>query len=128
MQTSHTSQPHNQPTVAAFDTPHTRQQYSSDFKSEKALTRADIIELFRQEFRIANNQQTNGQQYRDRRTFDGLSVCSYCKKKGSRGLCVSTPDSPTRMALEITLTPLAEGQGVILTAHPPGPTTTTLNY
>lgn len=48
-------------------------------------------------------------------------VFAHIAKKWSRGLCVSTPDSPTRMALGITLTPLAEGQGVILTAHPPGP-------
>ena len=72
--------------VAAYSQPY-NQAYNnipprSQFSQGRPLGRDDITEIVRQEIRRSGNEQAHGQNYRNRRTFDGRPICNYCKKIG----------------------------------------------
>lgn len=66
------------PSVAAYDGNNSRTNHSH----ERPLGRDDIVQLIRQEFRRPGNQQLQGPDYRNQRTFDGRPICNYCRKPG----------------------------------------------
>lgn len=72
-----------EPKIAAYNTPFTSNNASrANHSYEKPLGRDEITQIITQELRRSRNQQTQGQDYRNRRTFDGKPICNYCKKVG----------------------------------------------
>ena len=73
----------DEPKIAAYNAPFT---YSNspraEYQREKPLGREEITQIIRQEIRRTRNQQLQGQDYRNRRSFDGRPICNYCKKVG----------------------------------------------
>lgn len=73
----------DEPRVAAINTPFTSHNSPrTNTPHERPLSREDILQIIRQEFRRSRNQQAQGQDYRNRRTFDGRPICNYCRKSG----------------------------------------------
>ena len=72
-----------EPKIAAYNAPFTTSQAPrAGYSQEKPLGRDEITQLIRQELRRSRNQQSQGQDYRNRRTFDGRPICNYCRKPG----------------------------------------------
>lgn len=72
-----------EPKVAAYNTPFTSgQTQRTNYSHSMPLTRDDVAQIIRQEMRRAKNQETQGQDYRNRRSFDGRPICRYCRKVG----------------------------------------------
>jgi len=72
-----------QPKLAAYDVPSsTTNTPRQGNRYEKTLGRDEITQIIRQELRRSRNQQSQGQDYRNRRTFDGRPICNYCRKPG----------------------------------------------
>ena len=77
----------SQPSVAAYNAPYNNNSsQGQEYKREKPLGREEIAEIIsrqvRQEVRRARNEQAHGQDYRNRRSFDGRPICNYCRKVG----------------------------------------------
>lgn len=72
-----------QPKLAAYDMPSTTNDTPRQGNGyEKTLGRDEITQIIRQELRRSRNQQSQGQDNRNRRTFDGRPICNYCRKPG----------------------------------------------
>lgn len=72
-----------QPNVAAYNAPFTSSPTQrTNYQQPRPLGREDITQIIRQELRRAKNQETQGQDYRNRRSFDGRPICNYCRKVG----------------------------------------------
>ena len=72
-----------EPKIAAYNVPFTNSNSPRVSETqEKPLGRDEITQIIRQELRRSRNQQTQGQDYRNRRTFDGRPICNYCQKLG----------------------------------------------
>lgn len=72
-----------EPQVAAYNVPFTNSHTPRvNYQQDKPLGRDEITQIIRQELRRSFTQQTQGQDYRNRRTFDGRPICNYCQKTG----------------------------------------------
>ena len=77
----------SEPKIAAYNTAYnapfaTGNNPRVSYTQERPLGRDEVTQIIRQELRRARNQQTRGQDYRNRRTFDGRPICNYCQKPG----------------------------------------------
>ena len=74
------------PSVAAYNSQPLTSNAETQFRRDKPLGREDIAQIVseqvRQELRRARNQETNGTDYRPRRSFQGQPICNYCRKTG----------------------------------------------
>ena len=52
------------------------------YTQERPLGRDEVTQTIRQELRRSRNQQTQGQDYRNRRTFDDRPICNYYRRSG----------------------------------------------
>lgn len=72
-----------EPKIAAYNAPFTNSNTPRvGYSQEKPLGREEITQIIRQELRRSRTQQTQGQDYRNRRSLDGRPICNYCKKAG----------------------------------------------
>lgn len=80
------SEQNKQPTVAAYSRPYTDNSQNKNYQRDQLVPREEVEDLVaqrvRQEMHRVHNQQTNGPDYRNRRSFDGRPICNYCRKAG----------------------------------------------
>lgn len=73
----------DEPKIAAYNAQFTdSNSQRADYQHEKPLGREEITQIIRQQIRRTQNQQLQGQDYRNRRSFDRRPICNYCKKVG----------------------------------------------